>query len=140
MTPHSTAEWPELRRLPATLDGLWTAITVIQEVTTRVRSTLAEESARELDSSVEQFEAAAAALASSRSRAMVKVEVSVVPAGGASIEEHPGLDSLITDCLDLSLDVLANEDEPLTPVEVLAITRSVGALCSARSNATEATA
>lgn len=140
MTPHSAAARPELRRLPDTLDGLWTAITVTQEVATRARATLDGGSARALDSSVEQLETAAATLATSRTRAMVRMEVPPVLVRGEVSGDGLGLDSLIADCLDLSLDVLANEDEPLTPVEILAITRSVSALCSARRNATEVTA
>jgi CRISPR/Cas system-associated exonuclease Cas4 (RecB family) len=140
MTPHSAAARPELRRLPDTLDGLWTAITVTQEVARRARATLAEGSARALDSSVEHLETAAATLATSRTRAMVRMEVPPVLVGEDVSGHGLGLDCLITDCLDLSLDVLANEDEPLTPVEILAITRSVSALCSARRNATEVTA
>jgi hypothetical protein len=140
MTHHSAVARPELRRLPATLDGLWTAIMVTQEEATRARSTLDADSARAPHSRVEHFETAAAALATARTRAMVRMEVPLVMARGEASRDRPSLDSLITDCLDLSLDVLANQEEPLTPVEILAITRSVSALCSARRSATEGTA
>ena len=43
--------------------------------------------------------------------------------------------ALTGDCIDLAIDLLANEDEPLTPAEVLAVTRAVTALCTARSMA-----
>jgi hypothetical protein len=43
------------------------------------------------------------------------------------------LGDLATLCIDLAVGLLGNEEEPLDRVEVLAVTRTVTALCVARS-------
>lgn len=49
----------------------------------------------------------------------------------------PDLTTYTSACLQLAIDVLGNEEQPLSPLEVLAITRAVTALCAAHTQAQE---
>ena len=56
-----------------------------------------------------------------------------MPRIGEAVEGLPLVSALASGCIDLAIDLLGNEEEPLSPVEVLAVTRAVTALCAARS-------
>ncbi len=51
---------------------------------------------------------------------------------------HPDFDlgALTDGCIELAVEVLGNEHEPLNSADILAITCAVSALCTARAAAT----
>ena len=139
MTPTTTA--PELGLiacLPATLAGLWTAITMTHEI---ARGLVDPSTTNDLsspnDADIPAAVAAACAdaaecLATSRREGLFPSAELPDPRLEPS-EARALLGALSSGCIDLAVEVLGNEDEALTPVEVLAVSRAVTALCTARS-------
>jgi hypothetical protein len=86
-----------------------------------------------LDAVAEACAEAAASLAMSRSEALLATTDLPRPRAVHPAEALPLVSGLTSGCIDLAIDLLGNEAEPLTPVEVLAVTRAVTTLCAARS-------
>ena len=119
--------------LPATLAGLWTAITLTHDIADALLATARSWRPPGL-AAVAAACAQAAAASPSRgprrcSPAAELPALRVLDAAGAL----PLVSALASSCIDLAIDLLGNEEEPLTPAEVLAVTRAVTALCAARS-------
>lgn len=133
MIPSTAA--PELGlipELPATLAGLWTAITM----THAIAQGLVDHSP---PTDVEVPEAVAAACSAAAENLAASQREALLPSADLpdprALEPGEGLallGALSSDCIALAVDLLGNEDEPLTPLEVLAVTRTVTALCTAR--------
>jgi hypothetical protein len=119
--------------LPATLAGLWTAITMTQHVVGQFADDCDPGAPGGLDAVVEACAEAAASLAISRSEALLPSTDLTRPRAVHPAEALPIVSGLTNGCIDLAIDLLGNEAEPLTPVEVLAVTRAVTTLCAARS-------
>jgi hypothetical protein len=133
MPPRTSA--PEkglIAELPATMAGLWTAITLTHDIAAQLVDHSDPEASQRPSMVAASCAQAAQGLAMSRPEALQPIvgapQRPVVDAAGLT---HVG--ALTGDCIDLAIDLLANEDEPLTPVEVLAVTRAVTALCAART-------
>jgi len=134
MTPPYTDPEPGLvSRLPATLEGLWTAITMSHEVARQLVDWPGSEVRDASEGVVAACAQAAESLAASRPEALHPTTDLPLPRDLDPVEGLPLVSSLTSECIDLAVEVLGNEDEPLTPVEVLAVTRAVTALCTARS-------
>jgi hypothetical protein len=134
MTPSTTApELGLLAELPVTFAGLWTALTMTQDLA----SGPVDHSPQD-DVGIPERVAAACAeaadcLAVSRREALPP---SAQMPDSRALEPTEGpalLGALLSGCIDLAVELLGNEDEPLSPAEVLAVSRAVTALCSARS-------
>jgi hypothetical protein len=134
MTPRTSA--PEQRLindLPATMAGLWTAITVTHDIAAQLVDRADPEASERPSMVAASCAEAAQGLAMSRREALQPI------VGAPKQRIHDAVDglthvgALTGDCIDLAIDLLANEGEPLTPVEVLAVTRAVTALCTART-------
>jgi hypothetical protein len=129
----SAPEQALIADLPATLAGLWTAITLTHGVADGLVAARDPGAPGGLAAVVEACAGAADSLAVSRSEALGPATdlpaPGVVDAAGAL----PLVSALASSCIDLAIDLLGNEAEPLSPVEVLAVTRAVTALCAARS-------
>jgi hypothetical protein len=138
MTPRtSIPDKAMIADLPATLAGLWTAITLTHHLAENLAIDPADGTAPETPEGpagvASHCALAADSLAASRPEA-------IAPSADL-LQQHairrnaglPDLGALTSGCIDLAVELLGNEDEPLTPVEVLAITRAVTALCSARA-------
>ncbi len=134
MTPITSApEQGLVTALPATLAGLWTAITFTQDIAGRL---VVPPDAGVPDARIGLVAACAHAtesLAGARREALHLIAEPPQPRVLGFAEERDLVGCLISDCIDLAIDLLGNEDEPLTPAEVLAVTRAVTALCTARS-------
>ena len=129
----SAPEQALIADLPATLAGLWTAITLTHGVADGLVAARDPGAPGGLAAVVEACAEAADSLAVSRSEALSPAvdlpAPGVVDAAGAL----PLVSGLASSCIDLAIELLGNEAEPLSPVEVLAVTRAVTALCAARS-------
>ncbi len=134
MTP-STAS-PELgviADLPATLAGLWTAITMTHDIAGGLVEHGAPKDADIPGGVAAACAEAAQSISAARREALVPIAELPDPRAVEPGEELALLGALSRSCIDLAVDLLGNEDEPLTPIEVLAVTRAVTALCSART-------
>ena len=132
----STTRAPErglIETLPATLAGLWTAITMTQHVVGQFADECDPGAPGGLDAVAEACAEAAASLAISRSEALPPIADLPQPRAVQLSEALPLATGLTNGCIDLAIDLLGNEEEPLSAVEVLAVTRAVTALCAARS-------
>ena len=137
----SAPEQGLIASLPATLAGLWTAITVTHDIAVQLVST-----ARSV----------APPPASMQSPTPARRQRTAWPSRGrrrstrpstcrrrgpsTTAEVLPLVSALTSSCIDLAVDLLGNEVEPLSSAEVLAVTRAVTALCAARSLAQGAAA
>ena len=134
MTPSALApEQGYVAALPATLAGLWTAITLTHDIATRLCDAVDPDTTDRHRSITEACAQAAECLAGSRATAFPEDLDGPLPVNLAPDESLALTGALASACIDLAVDVLGNEDEPLTPIEVLAVTRSVTALCTART-------
>lgn len=119
----------------ATLHGLCSLIARVHD-DSRVQSARADRAtAATLTAIAEHCRDAAASLTTSRSRddrPPSRSADSVSPTIPV-----PDLATYTSACLQLAVDVLGNEEQPLSPLEVLAITRAVTALCAAHAQAQE---
>lgn len=134
MTPSTaTPELTTIADLPATIAGLWTAITMTQAIA----EGLIDDGAPTGDAIPARFAAscaqAAEGLAASRREALVPSAQLPDARAMEQGDQLAVLGALSSGCIDLAVDVLGNEDEPMTPLEVLAVTRAVTALCTART-------
>jgi hypothetical protein len=119
--------------LPATLAGLWTAITLTHDIAAGLCDPADPDTTDRRRGITEACAQAAECLAGCRTTAFPEdldrpTSRNLGPVDGLALAG-----ALASDCIDLAVDVLGNEGEPLTPVEVLAVTRSVTALCTART-------
>ncbi len=75
-------------------------------------------------------------LSSSRAGLLGEGDSRSEPLGGEP--RHPDFDlgALTDGCIELAVEVLGNEHEPLNSADILAITCAVSALCTARAAAT----
>lgn len=130
--------------LPATLAGLWTAVTLTQHLAEDLGEGLAPEASERQAAVACLLAGAARSLAGSRPEAMLPDadlpepwldEGLVAPEASALT-----IPVLANACIDLAVCVLGNEEEPLTSSEVLAITHAVTALCTTRTMAQGCTA
>lgn len=121
--------------LPATLAGLWTAITLTHDIADALITTRDPGGPAGLPAMAAACAQAADSLARSRPEALCPTVDLPVPRAGDAAEGLPLVGALVSGCIDLAIDLLGNEEEPLSPVEVLAVTRAVTALCAARSAA-----
>jgi len=126
----SAADNTLITELPATLAGLWTAITTMHDTVMTVADDV-DGSAGALADVVAHCVQAADTLAASRPQGIVGLDDR--PANQEPADEGSDLRELTENCMDLAVEVLGNEDEPLTPQEVVAITRAVTSLCAARA-------
>jgi hypothetical protein len=119
--------------LPATLAGLWTAITMTHDIADALVATHDPGVSAGLSAIAAACAEAADSLAVSRPEALCRAAELPVPRNREAVEGLPLVSAMASGCIDLAIDVLGNEAEPLSPVEVLAVTRAVTALCAARS-------
>ena len=129
----SAPEQALITDLPATLAGLWTAITMTHDVADALIATRDPGAPTDLSAVAAACAEAADSLAVSRPEALCPTADLPVPRVGDAAEGLPLVSALVSGCIDLAIDLLGNEAEPLSPVEVLAVTRAVTALCAARS-------
>jgi hypothetical protein len=122
-----------IANLPATLAGLWTAITMTHDIADALIATGDPGASAGLPAVAAACAEAADSLAVSRPEALCPTSDLPVPRVGDEAEVLPLVSALTSGCIDLAIDLLGNEAEPLSPVEVLAVTRAVTALCAARS-------
>jgi hypothetical protein len=134
MTPRtSTPDHRLIADLPPTRAGLWTAITTTDDFARRMATTCHPEAGTRVGAIADACAQAAQALSVS---APVALDATTGQPGTRPLDPADGwtlLSDLVTGCIDLAVDLLGNEDEPLDPVEVLAVTRAVTVLCVARS-------
>jgi hypothetical protein len=129
----STPEHRLIAELPPTRAGLWTAVTMTDDVARHLSTPCHAEAGTRVAAVAEACGQAAQALSVS---APVALDVSMAQLGARPLDPADGwpmLRDLVTGCIDLAVELLGNEDEPLDPVEVLAVTRAVTALCVARN-------
>ncbi|HYN57392.1 MAG TPA: hypothetical protein VES03_09360 [Motilibacterales bacterium] len=134
MTPSAAA--PELRlvaHLPATIAGLWTAITMTHDIAGRLVNRCHPKACEAAEGVAAACAEAAESLAASAQEALHPSTELPDPRAMELDEGLALLRRLTSGCIDLAVDLLGDEDEPLTPVEVLAVTRAVTTLCTARS-------
>lgn len=134
MTPSTVA--PELgliADLPATVAGLWTAITMTHDIAGRLSEHCGPEAPDVPEGIAAACADAAVSLAASRREALLPSAELPQPRALGLGEELALVRALSSGCIDLAVELLGNEDEPLTSGEVLAVTRAVTALCTARS-------
>ncbi len=133
MTPPLSAPGTGLiSDLPATHAGLWTAITMTHEVAMHLADMSDPASSERLHAIAQACADAAESLAQSCADTLEPTRDLPSP-WIPGPERLPLVSALASTCIDLAVELLANEEEPLTPVEVLAVTRAVTALCAARS-------
>ena len=131
MAPQMPAtDSPQMTELPATLAGLWTAITATHDAVMTVAAD-GQGSAGDLADVVGHCAQAADTLAASRPQGIVAVDHGL--ATPATAGEGTVVRDLTNICIELAVEVLGNEDEPLSPPEIVAITRAVTSLCAARA-------
>jgi hypothetical protein len=134
MTPTTSAPEKQLiAGLPPTMAGLWTAIAVTHDVAEHLVGPGDPSAAGGSSAVVTACAQAAECLAVSHQAALPTVIDPPPPRALGLAEGLPLVSALTSGCIDLAVDLLGNEEEPLTPVEVLAVTRCVTALCAARS-------
>ena len=119
--------------LPPTRAGLWTAVTMTDDIARRLATACHGEAGTRIVSVADACAQAAQALSVSAPVALhTTTELPEArtcdPAEGLSL-----LSDLVSGCIDLAVGLLGNEDEPLDPVEVVAVTRAVTVLCVACS-------
>jgi hypothetical protein len=134
MTPSTLA--PELgyvAALPTTLAGLWTAITLTLDVADGLCDVPDPRRTAQTSGLAEACALAAECLVVCRRQAFPDCLDRPQPRDLGLLEGLALAGELASSCIDLAVEVLGNEDEPLTPVEVLAVTRCVTALCTART-------
>ncbi len=119
--------------LPATLAGLWTAITVTHHIAEQLSTGRDPDASPNVDDVAAALAQAAAVLAVSRSEALHPATDLPTSRDLEPNEVLSLVSALASSCIDLAVELLGDEDEPLTPAEVLAVTRAVTALCAARS-------
>lgn len=135
--PPSITDQVPAADVPATFTGLWTAIRRVHDSAPTPAAGSDPGTATKLSQVVELLAQAAETLSSSRPMTLdVSAELPALP---VACTESPAstLGVQTDDCIDLAVQVLGNEDEPLNPVEILAITRAVTCLCAARGHAQE---
>ena len=118
--------------LPATLAGLWTAITMTHDIADALIATGDPGPSAGLSAAAAACAEAADSLAVSRPKAITPTVDLPVPRVVEAAEALRLVSALASSCIDLAIDLLGNEAEPLSPVEVLAVTRAVTALCATR--------
>jgi hypothetical protein len=122
-----------MTELPATLAGLWTAITATHDAVMTIAAADGQGSAGDLADVARHCTQAADTLAGSRPQGIAAVDDALAtPAtagGGTAVRDLTNI------CIELAVEVLGNEDEPLSPPEIVAITRAVTSLCAARAAA-----
>jgi hypothetical protein len=129
----STPEHGLIADLPPTRAGLWTAVTMTDDIARHMVAACHGDAGTRIASVADACAQAAQAVSVSAPVALhptadlPEARISD-PAEGLSL-----LGDLVTGCIDLAVDLLGNEDEPLDPAEVLAVTRAVSVLCVARS-------
>lgn len=133
-SPQRTAD------LPATLAGLWTAINATHDAALDMDDHVQPATAEARSRVACHLREAAETLASSQVAAASPGAADDQFGATASVLPEPDLAARCSDCITLAIEVLGNEDEPLTPFDVLAVTRAVSALCLARSVAQGVTA
>jgi hypothetical protein len=131
--PASVPELGLVACLPATMEGLWTAITWTHDVAGLLVDRPGDAAGAAPDGVVAACAVAAESLAESRPEALHPTAALPRARELSSGEGLALVSALTSECIDLAVDLLGNEDEPLTPVEVLAVSRAVTALCTARS-------
>lgn len=132
MAPQMPAtDSPQMTELPATLAGLWTAITATHDAVMMVAAADGQGSAADLADVAGHCAQAADTLAASRPQGLAAVDASL--ATPATAGEGTAVRDLTNVCIELAVEVLGNEDEPLSPPEIVAITRAVTSLCAARA-------
>ena len=129
----STPQQGLITDFPATLAGLWTAITMTHDVADARLATGDPGAPAGLAAIADACAEAADSLAVSRAEALDPTTDLPLPTVVDAAEALPLVSALTSRCIDLAIDLLGNEAEPLSPVEVLAVTRAVTALCAARS-------
>jgi hypothetical protein len=129
----SAPEQGLIANLPATLAGLWTAITVTHDIAVQVASLPNGGAPADLDAVADACAEAADSLAVSRPEAFHPTVDLPARRVLDDAEVLPLVSLLTSSCIDLAVDLLGNEIEPLSSAEVLAVTRAVTALCAARS-------
>jgi len=166
MTPHTPTVHHTTQRtalfadLPPTMAGLWTAVTMTQNIAAHLAEspptqggTIADAGAdtavnavvatagdtRVVDAATVELQCGQASdvLSSSRVALLGDGDNRSGPLGGEP--SHPDFDlgALTDGCIELAVEVLGNEHEPLNSADILAITCAVSALCTARAAATE---
>lgn len=118
--------------LPVTLAGLWTAVTLTQHVAEQLGDGLPPEGAERQATVACLLAGAAQSLAGSRPEAMLPAADLPEP-WLEEVDRPRAVAALASSCIDLAVDILAAEEEPLTSCEVLAITHAVTALCTTRT-------
>ena len=135
--PVSTPDHHLIADLPATLAGLWTAVTLTQHLAEELGDGLPPEASERQAAVACLLAGAARSLGGSRPEAMLPdadlPEPWLDEELGAPATSAPAIPALASACIDLAVCVLGNEEEPLTSCEVLAITHAVTALCTTRS-------
>jgi len=132
MAPQMPAtDSPQMTKFPATLAGLWTAITATHDAVMMVAADDGQGSAGDLADVARHCAQAADTLAGSRPQGIAAVDDGVPTPATAG--EGTAVRDLTNICIELAVEVLGNEDEPLSPPEIVAITRAVTSLCAARA-------
>ena len=129
----STPEPGPIADLPPTRAGLWTAVTMTDDIARRLTTAPHGEAPTRIVPVADACAQAAQALSVS---AQVALHPTTELPGAPRLDPAEGLSllsDLVTRCIDLAVDLLGNEEEPLDPVEVPAVTRAVTVLCVARS-------
>lgn len=119
--------------LPATLEGLWTALAMTQGVAGQLVARQKASISSDLDAMAEACAEAVESVATSRAEPLHATTDMPAPRVLDPAEALSLVSALTSSSIDLAVDLLGNEEEPLTPVEVLAVTRAVTALCAART-------
>ena len=132
--PVSTPDHHLIADLPATLAGLWTAVTLTQHLAEELGEGLPPEASERQAAVACLLAGAARSLGGSRPEAMLPDADLPEPWLDEELAA-PNISALASACIDLAVCVLGNEEEPLTSCEVLAITHAVTALCTTRSMA-----
>lgn len=134
MKPTQTALFADL---PPTMAGLWTAVTMTQNIAAHLAESPAAPSGADVDAGAVAVQCgqASAALSSASTDLLDGGGLPPEPVGGEP--RHPDFDlgALTDGCIELAVEVLGNEHEPLSPADIMAITCAVSALCTARATA-----
>ena len=165
MTPHTPTAHATTQRtalftdLPPTMAGLWTAVTMTQNIAAHLAESPAARGgtiadvgaeaaanavvatagdARVVDAATVALQCGQASdvLSSSRSGLLGDGGDRPEPLGGEPRHSNFDLGALTDGCIELAVEVLGNEHEPLTSADILAITCAVSALCTARAAVT----
>jgi hypothetical protein len=128
----SSPEQALIADLPATLAGLWTALTLTDDTARHFAAPGPGGTPTRLQGVADACAQAAQSLAVSAPEALnatndLPAHRVLDPTDALNL-----LSDLASSCIDLAVELLGNEAEPLASVEVLAVTRAVTALCVAR--------